>query len=328
MLRSHAVRAVLAGNDLPINFHGAALLLAQRVLLLLRPVTDHFYALPSPAREPMPSMLTHQQDMYNIISHAGYLAVCVRLSSSIFHHQFPLTGNTHIDNRNQFNLSPNETANSRNLKLDQRNDRVTANFATIEGLRHQLNQLHEKHAPVENILECQGDLDSMLTRQACESVDLTETHRPKIKISVWPLIQRLRPGNREVGTNDFNDLEIYLVCAAGIVCNWMRRGRWIEGEGSSGFEERNRGVPCVKWWQQTFRYQETVDALAPAGKHEGHETSPVLTSTRHDLFSGLFFATFFIFVLWALSSSRLVMPMEVLGQIFLLAVKQGMELFH
>ncbi|KAB5584885.1 hypothetical protein GE09DRAFT_1068568 [Coniochaeta sp. 2T2.1] len=76
------VNTILGPLDLPVNFWSEVDLLTTRVLTLLCPVLDlldaHF-----PASRSAPLAPIHA-DLHTLVAEAGFLAVCIRRSSSIF----------------------------------------------------------------------------------------------------------------------------------------------------------------------------------------------------------------------------------------------------
>ena len=84
-LRAETVRTILGPGPVTVNFHPEVAKLTARVSLLFKPLLDYMYAIPSPDGAEIPSLWDQYQDLHNVISHAAYLSLCIRLSPTIFY---------------------------------------------------------------------------------------------------------------------------------------------------------------------------------------------------------------------------------------------------
>lgn len=231
---STTARTVLGENVVPESFYPCVAKLSTQIFLMLQPLTTHLYALPPPAGKKLPSVADLHQSIHNLVSQAAYLAVCVRLSSSIMQFvDLPAGGDWHTDD--MYSL---ETE-----LYTQRKEDICAAFntdtwipwqkqlaAATDRVQHLHATEHERHTPAQvaardaaeaqrhqanEAARAQGKpaLQNLIPVAIPESRELVAarsalnkvtqdrpnvpsyTHQAKTKISVWPVIKRYKPGS-------------------------------------------------------------------------------------------------------------------------------------
>ncbi|KAJ5037559.1 uncharacterized protein L3040_007731 [Drepanopeziza brunnea f. sp. 'multigermtubi'] len=80
---STTVRTVLGANAVTESFYPSVAKLSAQIFLMLQPLTNYLYSLPPPSNKKLPLVADLHQSLHNLVSHAAYLSICVRVSPNI-----------------------------------------------------------------------------------------------------------------------------------------------------------------------------------------------------------------------------------------------------
>ncbi|KAI9047837.1 hypothetical protein LZ554_008545 [Drepanopeziza brunnea f. sp. 'monogermtubi'] len=83
IVMSTTVRTVLGANAVTESFYPSVAKLSAQIFLMLQPLTNYLYSLPPPSNRKLPLVADLHQSLHNLVSHAAYLSICIRVSPSI-----------------------------------------------------------------------------------------------------------------------------------------------------------------------------------------------------------------------------------------------------
>jgi hypothetical protein len=180
------VRKIIGRGPLTRNFHEDTAKLTAQVALLLKPLTDFLYASPPAKKVILPTMEEQYQALHNIIASAGYISLCIRLSSSIFY-MTDVSVNENYDPEEQYCTESEIYKASR--------DKVKAKYDhDVEIWTRKDNGLKKKL----RLLRKPKDLDAEMKEHDAEKpIPVERLYRAMAKISIWPNIRRFKPGSEE-----------------------------------------------------------------------------------------------------------------------------------
>jgi hypothetical protein len=208
-----------------------SLLLEPLTLYLLQQHKNH-----SPCH-PFQPPASQFQALHDIVSEAGHLALCIRLSPDIFHFVSERPGEP-FNNETQFCLDLKEFTDSKAAV-------VAAQGVAAKGSKTAYG----------------GSESDFVTSEGspagtAENAPLYPAHRALVKIAAWPSIKRYKRGNGVTG-GEYSGFRIFDICPAGVICYWgvekrdrdeeFRKRAEREGVGKvGGFVKGRKGFFGVK----------------------------------------------------------------------------------
>ncbi|KAK0115578.1 hypothetical protein ONS96_014030 [Cadophora gregata f. sp. sojae] len=273
-LRASQARTILGSSPVPELFYPSVAKLTAQLALLLTPLTTYLYSLSPPPGTPTPDISSLYQALHNLVSQAGYLAICVKLTPSVIQMYDVRPGDIWqpddmhcLDEAAAFaaskelvmgdwrqvrhgvrvardeaeaymrGLAPEGTNTYRNGSEDNNEDDEQDEDdreAEVEVVGGGTRQYRHAKANFDK-------LDALLTDKLQNPP--TRTHRALIKLSVWPVIRRYTPGSLEEDSqpnkplHEKDGFRIFLVAKAGVVAYFGREDRRGEGDGYVGLGE-------------------------------------------------------------------------------------------
>ena len=199
-LRASTVRTILGPfNAVTPMFYSEVAKLTARIALLLKPLSDYLYCRPTMSGKESPSIERQYQAIYNLVSNAAYLSLCIRLSRTIFHFVEILPGEYYSpgdqENIEMESWSISKDEELRNFEARQefwlkRKGEAEQKFKTLEEAGEAHTHKGKKVA---------GKLRKIKERQPKPP---QQTHRAITKIGVWPVITRYKPGSDKDDEDD------------------------------------------------------------------------------------------------------------------------------
>jgi hypothetical protein len=167
-------------------------MLTAKTTTLLSPLTRFLRSLPYTPRYPPPSLFLQYQALHDLLSNAAYLSILIRLSPTIFHFSAAWPGSDiHTDMHESITPSAFERSKDkvkRGYKREKRGWEVEVRKKN--GMVELLSEdgLGERREGRDAKRERER-----LYREKPRSVN--QTHKPGVKIHVWPCIKRRKPGS-------------------------------------------------------------------------------------------------------------------------------------
>jgi hypothetical protein len=157
---------------------------------MLKPLTDYLYSMPPPKGKTLPLASDMYQCLHNLVSRAGYLSLCVRLSPTVFHIVDILPGSVY-DPDDVYSLEAETYSVSK--------ERI------LNAYRHKLSiwqKLKDAARAEVEAIAAQGR-DQTKANQKLARIDSEKpiapgnVYRALAKIAVWPTVTRFKPGSQE-----------------------------------------------------------------------------------------------------------------------------------
>ncbi|PVH69592.1 hypothetical protein DL98DRAFT_598537 [Cadophora sp. DSE1049] len=292
-LRASQTRTILGSSPITELFYPSVARLTAQLALLLTPLTSYLYSLSPPPGTPSPQISDLYQSLHNLVSQAGYLAICVKLTPSIIQMYDVRPGDTWMpDDMHCLDEAGAFVGSKEMICADYRQERHNIKVAREEAEVY-MNGLapptphnskkrkngNENEEDEEDEDEVQGDvrgtrkyrrakahfekLDAMYADRLANPP--SRTHRALIKLSVWPVIRRYTPGSAEEDSqpnkplHDKDGFRIFLIAKAGMVAYYGREAMDRRGEGD-GY------VGLGEWIAIKERQREERDWRGLAGR--------------------------------------------------------------
>lgn len=250
--------------------------LTAQIFLLLKPLTDYLYA-STPEDVEVPRVDDQYQALHDLVSNAAYLAICVRMSPTIFFWVNVMPG-TYYDRNDHTFLDIDSYRLSKVSVLKDYESRVAAYNDIKKAKEAELKDLEE-----------QGKKDSKAWKKVQDSLEKIKAEAPKdpdreyramAKISTWPSIKRFKPGSKadevrerttpwlKTPLNMKNGCREFEVSKGAIVCYYgmMDKRKDIERKALVQFvREKERVYPLDEEDVFNFSTNNEVLALAALG---------------------------------------------------------------
>ncbi|CAG8978926.1 hypothetical protein HYALB_00011188 [Hymenoscyphus albidus] len=198
-LRASTTRAILTNRPVTTNFYAQVASQTAQTFLMLQPLFDYLYSLPSTSDWELPPPMEFYQGLHDIISDAAYLSLCIRVSPTIFWWEETRPGTLFTAEEHTI-VDAVSWQESKNAQLTLHVKDITAWRATKEkalaAVRKKLAEgkiySHHGFAKVEQLENI----------KALRPAFATDAFRAKVKIAVWPAIKRFKEGHwKEEGTS-------------------------------------------------------------------------------------------------------------------------------
>jgi hypothetical protein len=152
------------------------------------------YAIPPPSSASIPNLWDQYQDLHNIISHAAYLSLCIRLSPTIFYFT-PLSPGEAFQPDDQHCLETQIFASSKAQVVANYDEALKTWNEEIPRLEQRIMELKTSDSvPQKDVLQAIKDLNG---HEKMNPKHYGYSFRAMAKVCVWPNIRRFKPGSLE-----------------------------------------------------------------------------------------------------------------------------------
>ncbi|KAH7403169.1 hypothetical protein BKA64DRAFT_776521 [Cadophora sp. MPI-SDFR-AT-0126] len=284
-LRASQARTILGASPVTQLFYPSVAKLTAQLFLLLAPLTSYLYSLPPPPNTPAPQFTALYQSLHNLVSQAGYMAICVKLTPSIIQMYDVRPGDTWepddmhcLDEAEAFVGSKEVVVGDyrqlrHNIKVAKEEAEVYMRSLAPSQPPDSKNgqdgdEEDEQHEVEEQDKDVRGSWKYRRAKAHFDKMDAlytdklsnppSRTHRALIKLSVWPVIRRYTPGSAADDSQPTKPLHekdgfrIFLIAKAGVVAYYGR-----ENTGGRGEEEGY--VRLGEWIEIKERQREERD---------------------------------------------------------------------
>jgi hypothetical protein len=252
-LRSEAARTVIGQGAVTQNFWSEVATLTAQVSVLLKPLTDYLYNLPGGEAVEIPELRDQYQSLHNLISHAAYLSLCIRLSPTIFYFTDVVPG-APFDNDEQASLEMELYSQSKQAVVDAHAAARRTHQRNLRVANREVARLTAENANKWRLGRAQRKV-AVLGPAPLLPI---QTHRAMAKIGVWPGIRRFKAGSsREEKEDqrkflgDKDGFRIYDIGKAAIVCYFGPQVRTAKDRVALAKFVRNKESvywSLVKWY--------------------------------------------------------------------------------